>query len=211
MSPLSKPPLIFQESSTAEKASLKQMKSFARISIASGLCTLTATSTPSCVFALYTWPKEATAIGDSEMLANKGGTLGSSDSLMPTPGATGPVQLSDSFSTAHAKLSSKATLEVCSRLSSVAASSPTISGRWDKVCEIFTLIGPSDATVSHSLAPRSERGTSSSLTSSMGLNSSDVEPLWLAASQSANAFRIVEVTSKKREKTSCGRWVKKAL
>ena len=114
----------------------------------------------------------------------KSGSLVVSLGLAPMPGATGPLCPSDSLITAHARLSSYGTLDVCSRLKQVAASSPTRSGRCASVWHTLTLTGPSDAICSQSFAPRVPATFSWSLTSLVGSNSSLFSP---AASPSSAA------------------------
>ena len=83
---------------------------------------------PELLSVLIPCPSEAVAIGFGVIDA-KSGSVETSLASAPTPGAIGPLQPSDSLTTAHARLSSNGTLDVWSRLRQVAASSPTRSGR----------------------------------------------------------------------------------
>lgn len=112
--------------------------------------------------------------------------------------------------TAQASLSSKGTFEVCSRWKDVAASSPTISGRCERVWQTLTAIGPSEAIRSHKTAPRPSPGPSP-LTSLVGSKSSDFSPSAspsVARSHSLRALYNVEATKAKRLRISAGRAAK---
>mmetsp|Transcript_39957 Transcript_39957/g.89595 ORF Transcript_39957/g.89595 Transcript_39957/m.89595 type:complete len:267 (+) Transcript_39957:1140-1940(+) len=72
-----------------------------------------------------------------------------------TPGATGPaVQPSSLAKISIATSSAKGSFSVCRLLSSSAASSPTMSGRWLSVCPILTKQGPRPLSSSRKMAPR---------------------------------------------------------
>mmetsp|Transcript_32441 Transcript_32441/g.75683 ORF Transcript_32441/g.75683 Transcript_32441/m.75683 type:complete len:210 (-) Transcript_32441:237-866(-) len=122
---------------------------------ASGRCTLTAISRPSCISPRYTCPSEAEAMQSVVRDLNSVGPSGSQLLVTGRPGAIGPTALNSSAMTAYASSFGNGLFEVCKVFSAMHTSSGRMSGLWLNVCPTLTASGPSAASSSRSTSPRS--------------------------------------------------------